>query len=353
MIPTMDRYIPSNSSMATYHALPNTVTKHKSLPNILYCSIDEEGFTSNLANYPRTNSPQRQTSTAHGRIHASDIAQHADPNDTSFSSSSNKASKDSYDGIIARALGFSAQKRVLTFHPSKTGSKPTKLPKSSTLQQKSSSKFYDDDISDSSMETVGPLLSSMSPQLAAIYLANIPGKNGNEHKPEKKKIKAQIPYKVLDAPGLKNDFYSNLISWSKKTGKVSVGLGSHVYLWSEESGAVPLPLSDYNTISALAFSDYDFLVVGTKSGKIMLYSQEQRCLLGEIVNYGKGICCIAWMPDSNSAFFVGNEVGEVLYYEIDESDEAFEIKLSSTFKSHEQQVCGRLFYTNVFFGVVS
>lgn len=48
---------------------------------------------------------------------------------------------------------------------------------------------------------------------------------------------SKTPYKVLDAPELKDDFYLNLVDWSS-TNLLGVGLGSCVYLWSAESSKV-------------------------------------------------------------------------------------------------------------------
>lgn len=42
---------------------------------------------------------------------------------------------------------------------------------------------------------------------------------------------SKIPFKVLDAPELQDDFYLNLVDWSAGN-LLSVGLGSCVYLWS-------------------------------------------------------------------------------------------------------------------------
>ena len=42
---------------------------------------------------------------------------------------------------------------------------------------------------------------------------------------------SKIPFKVLDAPELQDDFYLNLVDWSSQN-VLSVGLGTCVYLWS-------------------------------------------------------------------------------------------------------------------------
>ena len=47
----------------------------------------------------------------------------------------------------------------------------------------------------------------------------------------------KVPFKVLDAPALADDFYLNLVDWS--AGNVlAVGLGSCVYLWSATTSKV-------------------------------------------------------------------------------------------------------------------
>ena len=39
------------------------------------------------------------------------------------------------------------------------------------------------------------------------------------------------PYKILDAPKLKDDFYTNLLDWSKQD-MISVVLDNAAYIWS-------------------------------------------------------------------------------------------------------------------------
>jgi len=47
----------------------------------------------------------------------------------------------------------------------------------------------------------------------------------------------KIPFKVLDAPALKDDYYLNLVDWSELNDLV-VGLSSCVYIWSATSSKV-------------------------------------------------------------------------------------------------------------------
>lgn len=46
-----------------------------------------------------------------------------------------------------------------------------------------------------------------------------------------------MPYKVLDAPDLQDDFYLNLVDWSSQN-VLAVGLGASVYLWNAYTSQV-------------------------------------------------------------------------------------------------------------------
>lgn len=53
---------------------------------------------------------------------------------------------------------------------------------------------------------------------------------------------SRIPFKVLDAPELQDDFYLNLVDWSAQN-VLAVGLGSCVYLWSACTSQVSTHIS--------------------------------------------------------------------------------------------------------------
>lgn len=48
---------------------------------------------------------------------------------------------------------------------------------------------------------------------------------------------AKVPFKVLDAPQLQDDFYLNLVDWSS-TNVLAVGLNGAVYIWSASNSQV-------------------------------------------------------------------------------------------------------------------
>lgn len=84
---------------------------------------------------------------------------------------------------------------------------------------------------------------------------------------------SRIPFKVLDAPELQDDFYLNLVDWSAQN-VLAVGLGSCVYLWSACTSQVTrlCDLSnDGNTVTSVSWSERGHqLAVGTHHGKLKL-----------------------------------------------------------------------------------
>jgi cell division cycle protein 20 (cofactor of APC complex) len=46
-----------------------------------------------------------------------------------------------------------------------------------------------------------------------------------------------VPSRVLDAPGMVDDYYLDLLAWSSDN-MVGIGLGEAVYVWNAGSGGV-------------------------------------------------------------------------------------------------------------------
>ena len=90
--------------------------------------------------------------------------------------------------------------------------------------------------------------------------------NSSSIKPTRKIPK--MPFKVLDAPQLQDDFYLNLVDWSSSN-ILAVGLGRAVYIWSACTSRVTklceTPLDD--SVTSVGWSlRGSHLAVGTNSG---------------------------------------------------------------------------------------
>lgn len=91
-----------------------------------------------------------------------------------------------------------------------------------------------------------------------------------------------IPFRVLDAPALRDDYYCSLLAYSPTLNCLAVGLGPHVYLWTEKKGSgsnVPDSLTapvGSSHVTSLSFSSVSggsaILAIGRADGRITLWS---------------------------------------------------------------------------------
>ena len=91
-------------------------------------------------------------------------------------------------------------------------------------------------------------------------------------KKNKRKI-AKMPFKVLDAPALQDDFYLNLVDWSSLN-VLAVGLGSSVYLWSACTSKVTklCDLGSDGSVTSVSWAQRGtHLAVGTNTGQVQLW----------------------------------------------------------------------------------
>lgn len=178
--------------------------------------------------------------------------------------------------------------------------------------------------------SVDPLISILPPSEALKY-ANSQLSNENRlQKRVSKRVMSRIPYRVLEAPHLRKDFYSNLVDWSTVTNNVAVALDTAVFLWSDTAGAIHVLKREYlertgDTVQCLCFGPNELLLIGTKRGRILIFNQDDvnkkirqtqtKPLLELTVRCQSGICCCQWFQDG-SAFIVGTELGVVYKFNI-------------------------------------
>ncbi|KAI8061152.1 WD40-repeat-containing domain protein [Gongronella butleri] len=89
---------------------------------------------------------------------------------------------------------------------------------------------------------------------------------------EPKRQIATSPEKILDAVGMVNDYYLNVLDWSKKN-MVAIALDKNVYLWNADCGeAHQLPFESENKVTSLSWSqDGAHLAVGIESGLVQIW----------------------------------------------------------------------------------
>lgn len=104
------------------------------------------------------------------------------------------------------------------------------------------------------------------------------------------------PERVLDAPGLVDDYYLNLLDWSSGN-QVAIGLERSVYVWSADSGTVAslleCPADTY--ISSVKWSgDGAYVGVGLGSGEVQIWDVEEQTKLRSMFGHETRVGVMGW-----------------------------------------------------------
>ncbi|KAG8003682.1 Fizzy-related protein-like protein, partial [Nibea albiflora] len=116
---------------------------------------------------------------------------------------------------------------------------------------------------------------------------------------------SKIPFKVLDAPELQDDFYLNLVDWSSLN-VLSVGLGTCVYLWSACTSQVVTRLCDLSvegdSVTSVGWSERGNLVaVGTHKGYVQIWDAGAGKKLFALEGHTARVGALAWNADQLSS----------------------------------------------------
>jgi len=147
---------------------------------------------------------------------------------------------------------------------------------------------------------------------------------------------SKIPFKVLDAPELQDDFYLNLVDWSSQN-VLSVGLGACVYLWSACTSQVTRLCdltSDSDNVTSVSWSERGNLVaVGTHKGYVQVWDVAAAKRVNVLEGHTARVGALAWNGDSLSS---GSRDRLILQRDIRTPAIQPERKLVG----HRQEVCG-------------
>lgn len=150
-----------------------------------------------------------------------------------------------------------------------------------------------------------------------------------------------MPCRVLDAPGMLDDYYLNVLDWSASN-MLAIALEHQVYIWNAESGDVSRlchlgdpeteePGDDY--VCSLKFSDDgSYLAIGTSSGPIQIWDVQAQVRQRTMSGHLSRVPTLAW---SGAILSSGSRDGSIW-----NSDVRVAQHKQSEMRAHRAEVCG-------------
>ncbi|OAA61536.1 WD-repeat containing protein slp1 [Cordyceps fumosorosea ARSEF 2679] len=145
---------------------------------------------------------------------------------------------------------------------------------------------------------------------------------------------ATAPERVLDAPGLIDDYYLNLLDWSSGN-QVAIGLERNVYVWSADEGNVNclLETSPDTYVSSVKWSDDGAYVgVGLGTGEVQIWDVSEGQKIRSMFGHDTRVGVMGW---SKHLLSTGARSGLVFNHDV----RIAEHKVAELV-SHTSEVCG-------------
>ncbi|KKK18625.1 hypothetical protein P175DRAFT_0499546 [Aspergillus ochraceoroseus IBT 24754] len=142
------------------------------------------------------------------------------------------------------------------------------------------------------------------------------------------------PERVLDAPGLLDDYYLNLLDWSSGN-QVAIGLERNVYVWSADTGTVSclLETSPDTYISSVKWSgDGAYVGVGLGTGEVQIWDVEEGSKLRSMFGHESRVGVMGW---SKHTLSTGARSGLVYNHDVRIAQHKV-----AELVSHTSEVCG-------------
>lgn len=191
-----------------------------------------------------------------------------------------------------------------------------------------------------------------------------PGSPGSRKPLQPTKAVTTVPFRVLDAPNMKDDYYCTILAYCHTFRTLAVALTNKVYLWTEQTGVryPPLPPTRVsNFVTSLSFSSNEgskaILGIASHNGDVSLWSLLESRMRFE-APHPYTASCLAFRPSvsyRSSAtspdphvpcedLLVGDDAGFVYYYSIEwpihDSAARGSMALLAKLNAHTQNICG-------------
>lgn len=145
---------------------------------------------------------------------------------------------------------------------------------------------------------------------------------------------SKVPYRVLDAPELSDDFYLNLVDWGLQD-VLAVGLGDSVYLWDGLTQSVErlCVLENKDKVTSLSWiGSGTHLAVGTLKGLVEIWDATKIKCVRTMTGHKFRVSALAW----NEHILSSGSRDRTIY----NRDVRVQTHYVNSFDSHKQEVCG-------------
>lgn len=145
---------------------------------------------------------------------------------------------------------------------------------------------------------------------------------------------SKVPYRVLDAPELSDDFYLNLVDWGQQD-ILAVGLGDSVYLWDGSTQSVDrlCQLNNKEKVTSLNWiGSGTHLALGTSKGIVEIWDATKMKCVRIMSGHSLRVSSLAWNEHILSS---GSRDRSIL-----NRDVRVESHYINKFETHKQEVCG-------------
>lgn len=136
------------------------------------------------------------------------------------------------------------------------------------------------------------------------------------------------PFKILDAPGMMDDYYLNLLDWTEED-LVTIGLGDTVYTYNYQTKAVGDIFTGSSYISSIK-SSKSIISLALSNGEIILYDTHRQTESCRFKQHDKRIASLAW---SENLLYSGDKEGKIICRDIRTSEYL-------VLSGHTQEICG-------------
>lgn len=155
-------------------------------------------------------------------------------------------------------------------------------------------------------------------------------------KKKTKRILPTGPSKILDAPGLRDDYYLNLLSWGSND-VIAIALHNAVYLWHAADGHIDqlLQLEDAdNYVTSVQWAQEDSTIaVGTNANTVEIWDSEKLIRTRELSGHTGRVSSLSW--NNCHTLSSGGRDSAILNHDLRQSRH-----VQSTYLGHQQEVCG-------------